>query len=116
MFNYRHVGINLYAESVTRLDQLLLPNFAQTICIACPPTPTDSLADIPQKLASETWHIPLERQMTWTVLFSSGFVSARRVGAKNMASSSGCAIRSAIRWFRNVVVRAEEMVYILWND
>lgn len=39
---------------------------------------------------------PLERQMTWTVLFNSGFVSASSVGEKNMASSSGCAIRSAI--------------------
>lgn len=116
MLNYCHVGINLYAESATGLNQLLLPNFAQTICIACPLTTTDSLADIPQKLASETWHIPLERQMTWTVLFNSGFVSARSVGEKNMASSSGCAIRSAIRWFRSVVIRAEEMVYILWND
>lgn len=58
-------------------------------------------------------HVPLERQMTWTVLFSSGFVKASSVGEKNIASSSGCAISSVIRWFRNGVIRAEERVYSL---
>lgn len=57
--------------------------------------------------------MPLERQMTWTVLFSSGFVSASSVGEKNIASSSGCAISSVIRWFRSSVIRAEERVYSL---
>lgn len=41
--------------------------------------------------------LPLEKQTTETVLFSDGFVSDSKVGAKNIASSSGCAINSVIR-------------------
>lgn len=39
--------------------------------------------------------MPVERQRTLTVLFREGEVRASRVGAKNIASSSGCAMR---RW------------------
>jgi hypothetical protein len=47
-------------------------------------------------------HIPLLKHNILTWFPSSGFVSASRVGAKNIASSSGCAMSRHIRLLYNV--------------
>lgn len=36
MLNCRHIGISLYTEPAARLNQLLLPNRTQAICVAYP--------------------------------------------------------------------------------
>jgi hypothetical protein len=85
------------AQLQTALDQLFLAHFAQTIGIACSTRPVSLCCTALARVYS-----PLLRHRILTWLPLSGRVNASRVGAKNMASSSGWAMSSKMRLLRSV--------------
>jgi hypothetical protein len=85
------------AQLQTALDQLFLPHFSQTIGIACS-TRLVRFGSTP----SARVYLPLLKHRILTWLPFSGRVNASSVGAKNMASSSGCAMSSKMRLLRSV--------------
>ena len=92
------------------LYQLFLTNLAKTIGIACR---TIKISGCLWKHSGSVKALPLLRHSILTWFPRSGRVNASKVGAKNMASSSGCAISSSMRLFCNVGKDAPRvLVYI----
>jgi hypothetical protein len=80
------------AQHQSTFYKLFLPCFTQSVCIAylCMLV-TDEIEVCRQN------HVPLERHNILTWFPISGFVNESKVGPKNIASSSGCAMSSNIR-------------------
>jgi len=104
-FDNKHVVLLPQTQQHPTLHQLLLPRLAQAIRI----TYTVSLAANTRK----SQNLPLLKHKILTWFPRLGSVSANNVGAKNIASSSGCAISRQILLFLSFGKRdfATETVY-----
>lgn len=86
------------AQLQPALDQLLLADRAEPIGIAYTAMVSHSYIQI----AGMGYTLPLLRHSIFTWFPCSGRVRTSSVGAKNMASSSGCAMSSRMRLLRSV--------------
>ena len=104
-FNDKHVVLLPQTQHHPTLHQLLLPRLAEPIRIACA---VSLVANTTKKQ-----NLPLLRHKIFTWFPRLGSVNASNVGAKNIASSSGCAISRHILLFLSVGNRdfATETVY-----
>ena len=104
-FDHKHVVLLPQTQQHPTLHQLLLPRLAQAIRI----TYTVRLVANTRK----SQNLPLLRHKILTWFPRLGSVSANNVGAKNIASSSGCAISRQILLFLSFGKRdfATETVY-----
>lgn len=85
-----------------RFLEFFFADVAEAVCVACERRFKVSLYSLSARMlriCGEEWSIPVLKHRIFRWFPSSGLVRANTAGAKNMASSSGCAMRRQIRLF-----------------